>query len=212
MTFLNRHKQVFLHEGMFVLWACGETPASTGPDSPPASSTHCFPRLRETSGTETETMAFHNLCLQVLLLTAFLSYCAHSDGAGENKLHRLLKKRDVGGGTKPVWVAVAPSKAKEFLTSLRRPKRNIWDRSRPDVQQWIMQFMHMGGLRLTCPTGWTWPGRQTKVASTIMTRTPPSGHRTPVPTDTAPMSIMTTINWPAVIYSVSLSQHNNHMS
>ncbi|XP_035651781.1 augurin-A-like [Oncorhynchus keta] len=41
-------------------------------------------------------------------------------------------------------VAVAPSKAKEFLTSLRRPKRNIWDRSRPDVQQWIMQFMHMG--------------------------------------------------------------------
>ncbi|XP_029542312.1 augurin-A-like [Oncorhynchus nerka] len=129
---------------MFVLWACGETPASTAPDSPPASSTHCFPRLRETSGTETETMAFHNLCLQVLLLTAFLSYCAHSDGAGEKKLHRLLKKRDAGGGTKPAGVAVAPSKAKEFLTSLRRPKRNIWDRSRPDVQQWIMQFMHMG--------------------------------------------------------------------
>uniref|UniRef100_A0A8K9WY71 ECRG4 augurin n=1 Tax=Oncorhynchus mykiss TaxID=8022 RepID=A0A8K9WY71_ONCMY len=47
-------------------------------------------------------------------------------------------------GTKPAGVAVAPSKAKEFLTSLRRPKRNIWDRSRPDVQQWIMQFMHMG--------------------------------------------------------------------
>uniref|UniRef100_A0A8K9UBE9 ECRG4 augurin n=1 Tax=Oncorhynchus mykiss TaxID=8022 RepID=A0A8K9UBE9_ONCMY len=46
--------------------------------------------------------------------------------------------------TKPAGVAVAPSKAKEFLTSLRRPKRNIWDRSRPDVQQWIMQFMHMG--------------------------------------------------------------------
>uniref|UniRef100_A0A4W5PQ26 ECRG4 augurin precursor b n=1 Tax=Hucho hucho TaxID=62062 RepID=A0A4W5PQ26_9TELE len=129
---------------MFVLWACGETPASTAPDSPPDYSTHCFPRLRETSETETETMAFHNLCLQVLLLTAFLSHCAHSDGTGESKLHRLLKKRDVGGGTKPVWVAVAPSKAKEFLTSLRRPKRNIWDRSRPDVQQWIMQFMHMG--------------------------------------------------------------------
>lgn len=63
---------------MFVLWACGETPAFTAPDSLPASSTHCFPRLRETSGTETETMAFHTLCLQALLLTAFLSYCAHS--------------------------------------------------------------------------------------------------------------------------------------
>ncbi|XP_076022004.1 augurin-A-like isoform X3 [Genypterus blacodes] len=25
-----------------------------------------------------------------------------------------------------------------------RTKRNIWDRSRPDVQQWIAQFMHMG--------------------------------------------------------------------
>ncbi|XP_036808185.1 augurin-A isoform X2 [Oncorhynchus mykiss] len=101
-------------------------------------------KLRESSGTETETMAFHNLCLQVLLLTAFLSYCAHSDGTAESKLHRLLKKRDVGGGMKPVGVAMTPSKAKEFLTSLRRPKRNIWDRSRPDVQQWIMQFMHMG--------------------------------------------------------------------
>ncbi|KAK6325238.1 hypothetical protein J4Q44_G00045800 [Coregonus suidteri] len=130
---------------MFVLWPCGETPASTSPDSPPASSSHCFLRLRETSGTETETMDFHNLCLQVLLLIAFLSYCAHSDGTRESRLHRLLKKR-VGGDTKPVevGVAVAPSKAKEFLTSLRRPKRNIWDRSRPDVQQWIMQFMHMG--------------------------------------------------------------------
>lgn len=41
-------------------------------------------------------------------------------------------------------VAVAPAKAKEFLAKLRRPKRNIWDRSRPDVQQWIMQFMYMG--------------------------------------------------------------------
>uniref|UniRef100_A0A8C2DFH7 ECRG4 augurin precursor a n=1 Tax=Cyprinus carpio TaxID=7962 RepID=A0A8C2DFH7_CYPCA len=25
-----------------------------------------------------------------------------------------------------------------------RPKRNLWDRSRPDVQQWIQQFMYMG--------------------------------------------------------------------
>ncbi|KAF5895710.1 augurin isoform X1, partial [Clarias magur] len=35
-------------------------------------------------------------------------------------------------------------KAKEFLSAMRRPRRNLWDRSRPDVQQWIQQFMHMG--------------------------------------------------------------------
>uniref|UniRef100_A0A672K2P6 ECRG4 augurin n=1 Tax=Sinocyclocheilus grahami TaxID=75366 RepID=A0A672K2P6_SINGR len=35
-------------------------------------------------------------------------------------------------------------KAKQFLASLKRPKRNLWDRSRPDVQQWIQQFMYMG--------------------------------------------------------------------
>ncbi|XP_039539048.1 augurin-A isoform X2 [Pimephales promelas] len=41
-------------------------------------------------------------------------------------------------------VAVTPSKAKQFLASLKRSKRNLWDRSRPDVQQWIQQFMYMG--------------------------------------------------------------------
>uniref|UniRef100_A0A8C7IFL4 ECRG4 augurin n=1 Tax=Oncorhynchus kisutch TaxID=8019 RepID=A0A8C7IFL4_ONCKI len=46
--------------------------------------------------------------------------------------------------TSPYLYFLSGLAAKEFLTSLRRPKRNIWDRSRPDVQQWIMQFMHMG--------------------------------------------------------------------
>uniref|UniRef100_A0A8C1YZI2 ECRG4 augurin precursor a n=1 Tax=Cyprinus carpio TaxID=7962 RepID=A0A8C1YZI2_CYPCA len=41
-------------------------------------------------------------------------------------------------------LAVTPSKGGQFLASLRRPKRNLWDRSRPDVQQWIQQFMYMG--------------------------------------------------------------------
>ncbi|KAG8000560.1 Augurin-B, partial [Nibea albiflora] len=41
-------------------------------------------------------------------------------------------------------VAVPASKAQEFLAKLRRTKRNIWDRSRADVQQWIMQFKFMG--------------------------------------------------------------------
>lgn len=51
-----------------------------------------------------------------------------------------------GAGTAPSKssVAITPSKAREFLTKLSRTKRNIWDRSRPDVQQWIMQFMYMG--------------------------------------------------------------------
>lgn len=51
----------------------------------------------------------------------------------------------VDGDVKPAAaVAVTPSKAKQFLASLKRPKRNLWDRSRPDVQQWIQQFMYMG--------------------------------------------------------------------
>lgn len=47
------------------------------------------------------------------------------------------------GPSKPS-VAIPSSKAQEFLARLSRTKRNIWDRSRPDVQQWIMQFMYMG--------------------------------------------------------------------
>uniref|UniRef100_A0A8B9HKY6 ECRG4 augurin precursor n=1 Tax=Astyanax mexicanus TaxID=7994 RepID=A0A8B9HKY6_ASTMX len=30
------------------------------------------------------------------------------------------------------------------LNPYKQPKRNLWDRSRPDVQQWIQQFMYMG--------------------------------------------------------------------
>ena len=41
-------------------------------------------------------------------------------------------------------VAIPSSKAQEFLAKLSRSKRNIWDRSRPDVQQWIIQFLYMG--------------------------------------------------------------------
>lgn len=41
-------------------------------------------------------------------------------------------------------VSIPPPKAQEFLAKLSRTKRNIWDRSRPDVQQWIQQFMYLG--------------------------------------------------------------------
>lgn len=51
-----------------------------------------------------------------------------------------------GNAPSKASVAVPPAKAQEFLAKLSRSrsKRNIWDRSRPDVQQWIMQFMYMG--------------------------------------------------------------------
>uniref|UniRef100_A0AAY5F1U0 Uncharacterized protein n=1 Tax=Electrophorus electricus TaxID=8005 RepID=A0AAY5F1U0_ELEEL len=59
--------------------------------------------------------------------------------------HPALYRPLVVDEVKPVAaVAVPPSKAKQFLAPPRRPKRNIWDRSRPDVQQWIQQFMYMG--------------------------------------------------------------------
>lgn len=41
-------------------------------------------------------------------------------------------------------MAVQESRAKEFLTGLRRPKRQLWDRSRPEVQQWYQQFLYLG--------------------------------------------------------------------
>ncbi|XP_028811138.1 augurin-B [Denticeps clupeoides] len=83
-------------------------------------------------------------CVQLLLFAVILSFCTFSGGSGASALKKLLKKRDVPIEQRLPAVAVAPAKAKEFLASLRRPKRNLWDRSRPDVQQWIMQFMHMG--------------------------------------------------------------------
>lgn len=49
-----------------------------------------------------------------------------------------------GDPPSPASVAIPPSKAQEFLARLSRTKRNIWDRSRPDVQQWIQQFMYLG--------------------------------------------------------------------
>lgn len=41
-------------------------------------------------------------------------------------------------------VSVKEDKAKEFLSSLKRQKRQLWDRSQPDVQQWYQQFLYLG--------------------------------------------------------------------
>ncbi|XP_008326284.1 augurin-A [Cynoglossus semilaevis] len=81
----------------------------------------------------------------MVMLTVFT--LGASDGGTDSSLYKILKKREAGGPSAALpksSVAVPPSKAQEFLAKLSRTKRNIWDRSRPDVQQWIMQFMYMG--------------------------------------------------------------------
>ncbi|XP_056145381.1 augurin-A [Lampris incognitus] len=91
-------------------------------------------------------MASQQLLLRLMGLSVLLTVLALGDVSSDSSLHKVLRKREVaGGGSAPPKsaVAVAPSKAQEFLAKLRT-KRNIWDRNRPDVQQWIMQFMYMG--------------------------------------------------------------------
>uniref|UniRef100_UPI003AB0A220 augurin-A n=1 Tax=Centroberyx gerrardi TaxID=166262 RepID=UPI003AB0A220 len=94
-----------------------------------------------------DMMASQQLCLRLMGLTVLLTLLALRDVSSDSSLHKILRKRDVAGaGTAPSKseVAVPPSKAQEFLAKLSRTKRNIWDRSRQDVQQWIMQFKYMG--------------------------------------------------------------------
>ncbi|XP_026150593.1 augurin-A [Mastacembelus armatus] len=92
-------------------------------------------------------MASQQLYLRLIGLAVLLTLLALRDVSSDSSLHKILRKREVAGaGTGPSKssVAIRPSKAQEFLAKLSRTKRNIWDRSRPDVQQWIMQFMYMG--------------------------------------------------------------------
>ncbi|XP_017325430.1 augurin-A [Ictalurus punctatus] len=90
-------------------------------------------------------MMYPKLYLRLFTFLALIALLALSDVSSQSTLHKILKKREVDGEVKvAAAVAVPPSKAKQFLASLRRPKRNLWDRSRPDVQQWIQQFMYMG--------------------------------------------------------------------
>ncbi|XP_041663423.1 augurin-A [Cheilinus undulatus] len=92
-------------------------------------------------------MATQQLCSRLMGLAVLLTLLALKDVSSDSSLHKILRKRDVSGaGTAPSKssIAVPSSKAQEFLAKLSRTKRNVWDRSRPDVQQWIMQFMYMG--------------------------------------------------------------------
>ncbi|NP_001079181.1 augurin precursor [Xenopus laevis] len=77
----------------------------------------------------------------VLLFLLVILLCP--DSTNGNKLRKMLQKREAVEPSKPI-VSVKESKANEFLNSLKRPKRQLWDRTRPEVQQWYQQFLYMG--------------------------------------------------------------------
>ncbi|XP_037542464.1 augurin-A [Nematolebias whitei] len=92
-------------------------------------------------------MASQQLWLKLMGVAVLLTLTALTDVSSDSRLLKILKKRDVaetGNVPSKSAVAIPAPKAQEFLAKLSRTKRNLWDRSRPDVQQWIMQFMHMG--------------------------------------------------------------------
>ncbi|KAL6101013.1 ecrg4 [Pungitius sinensis] len=92
-------------------------------------------------------MASQRLYLRLLGLAVMLTFIAFRDVSSNSSLLRILKRRDVARAASAppgASVAVPASKALDFLGKLSRTKRNLWDRSRPDVQQWIAQFMSMG--------------------------------------------------------------------
>ncbi|XP_072300822.1 augurin-A [Eucyclogobius newberryi] len=91
-------------------------------------------------------MANPQLCLRLMgLVLLFTIVALQGVSSASSALHKILKSSDGPEGSRPeASVVVPPSKAQQFLAKLRRPKRQVWDRSRPDVQQWIQQFMYMG--------------------------------------------------------------------
>ncbi|XP_069493002.1 augurin [Ambystoma mexicanum] len=81
-------------------------------------------------------------CLATLtLLLAVICLCP--DGSNGNKLRTMLQKREVAVPSK-AEVSVSENTAKTFLNVPKRQKRQLWDRSQPDVQQWYQQFLYLG--------------------------------------------------------------------
>ncbi|XP_054979310.1 augurin [Sorex araneus] len=81
------------------------------------------------------------LALTALALLLLLGF--GPDSISGNKLRLMLQKREVPAPT-AAQVAVEENEAKDFLGSLTRQKRQLWDRTRPEVQQWYQQFLYMG--------------------------------------------------------------------
>ncbi|KAL9867160.1 augurin isoform 2-T2 [Geothlypis trichas] len=71
------------------------------------------------------------------------AYCIKDVSRG-NKLKLMLQKREASAAAEKPEVSVKETAAKEFLSSLRRQRRQLWDRSQPDVQQWYQQFLYLG--------------------------------------------------------------------
>ncbi|XP_073094969.1 augurin isoform X2 [Manis javanica] len=83
------------------------------------------------------TMAASSARPAVLAMTALallLTLCLGPGGVSGNKLKLMLQKWEAPAPAE-TSVAAEESKAKEFLSGLRRQKRQLWDRSRPEVQQ-----------------------------------------------------------------------------
>ncbi|NXQ75523.1 AUGN protein, partial [Quiscalus mexicanus] len=65
-----------------------------------------------------------------------------------NKLKLMLQKREASAAAAAAAVgpevSVKETAAKVPWSSLRRQRRQLWDRSQPDVQQWYQQFLYLG--------------------------------------------------------------------
>ncbi|KAG8451828.1 hypothetical protein GDO86_003864 [Hymenochirus boettgeri] len=83
----------------------------------------------------------YGLTLMALLFFLVIFLCPGSTNG--NKLRMMLQKREAAGPSQ-TEVSVEENKANEFLNSLKRTKRQLWDRTRPEVQQWYQQFLYMG--------------------------------------------------------------------
>ncbi|KAK1327716.1 hypothetical protein QTO34_012861 [Cnephaeus nilssonii] len=81
--------------------------------------------------------------LATTALALFLLLCLGPSATSGNTLKLMLQKREASA-PKKTDVAVDESKAKSFLGSLKRQRRQLWDRTRPEVQQWYQQFLYMG--------------------------------------------------------------------
>uniref|UniRef100_UPI00398E4D29 augurin-like n=1 Tax=Pristiophorus japonicus TaxID=55135 RepID=UPI00398E4D29 len=79
--------------------------------------------------------------LSLAILCVLMVTFTFPDGSSGNKLRKMIEKRNAD---EKLAVSFPESKAKEFLNSLKRSKRQLWDRSRDDVQQWYQQFINMG--------------------------------------------------------------------
>ncbi|XP_064502447.1 augurin isoform X2 [Pseudopipra pipra] len=116
--------------------AAGARSAASGPALP----SPALPPPRPSSWRRAPSLRFGS---SVPASISILSVSSRTDVSRGNKLKLMLQKREAPVAAKPE-VSVKEMAAKEFLSSLRRQRRQLWDRSQPDVQQWYQQFLYLG--------------------------------------------------------------------